>query len=182
VLEGDDATDDAATATTRLGNTCQISDKVPRVSGTQEAVLKAGRGSEMEYQIAKRAKELKRDMETILLGNVAENSGNETTARLLGTIDSWYNTNTSAGTGGSSGSLGETARTDGTQRTLTEALLKTVIKSTWDAGGDPDCIMVGSFNKQKISGFTGNATREVNAADKQLFAAIDIYDSDKLTA
>src|SRR4249919_4003741 len=38
VLEGDDATTDAVTPTVRLGNICQISDKVARVSGTQEAV------------------------------------------------------------------------------------------------------------------------------------------------
>src|SRR6478752_8689470 len=50
VLEGDDATTDAATPTVRLGNICQISDKVARVSGTQEAVDKAGRGSELDYQ------------------------------------------------------------------------------------------------------------------------------------
>ena len=177
-FEGGDATTDAVTATTRLSNTCQISDKVPRVSGTQEAVNKAGRRSELSYQVAKMSRELKRDMESILLRNGAEETGDATTIRQLGAVNSWLDTNTSAGTGGSDGSLGNTARTDGTQRTLTEALLKDVIKSTWDAGGDPDCIMVGSFNKQKISGFTGNATRFKGAEDKTLVAAIDIYDSD----
>jgi len=38
VVEGDDATSDAATPSVRLGNLCQISDKVARVSGTQRAV------------------------------------------------------------------------------------------------------------------------------------------------
>src|SRR5215470_7159658 len=38
VLEGDDATTDAATPTVRLGNICQISDKVARVTGTQRSV------------------------------------------------------------------------------------------------------------------------------------------------
>src|SRR3990167_1311530 len=38
VLEGDDATTDATTATVRLGNPCQISDKVARVTGTQQSV------------------------------------------------------------------------------------------------------------------------------------------------
>ena len=57
-------------------------------------------------------------------------------------------------------------------------MLKSVLASCWDAGGDPDCVMVGSFNKQAMSGFTGNATRWKGAADKQLVAAIDIYSSD----
>ena len=49
-LEGDDAVTDTATPTVRLGNICQISKKVPRVSGTQQAVKHAGRDNEMDYQ------------------------------------------------------------------------------------------------------------------------------------
>jgi len=179
VLEGDAATVDAATATTRLSNTCQISDKVPRVTGTQEAVVKAGRRSEMAHQILKRAKELRRDMETDLVGtNNAEVTGDTTTAREFGNIAAWITTNTSNGSTGSDGSGGNTARTDGTQRAFTETLLKTVLRNTWDSGGDPDCVMVGGFNKQQMSTFTGNATREVGAEDRKLYASIDIYQSD----
>ncbi len=50
VLEGDDATTDATVPIVRLGNICQISDKVARVSGTQQAVEHAGRGDELGYQ------------------------------------------------------------------------------------------------------------------------------------
>ena len=64
MLEGDDATTDAATPTVRLGNICQISDKVARVSGTQRAVEHAGRDDELEYQEMLKGLELKRDMET----------------------------------------------------------------------------------------------------------------------
>jgi hypothetical protein len=179
VLEGDAATVDAATASTRLSNTCQIADKVPRVTGTQEAVNKAGRKSEMAYQVAKRAQELKRDLEYNMVGvNNAEVTGDATTARELGSVTAWIDTNTSNGATGTDGSLGNTARSDGTQRALTEDLLKAVLKLCWDNGGDPECIMVGSFNKQTISGFTGNSTRFKGAEDKSLIAAIDIYDSD----
>src|SRR3990167_10429107 len=38
VLEGDDATTDATTATVRLGNICQIMDKGPRTPGPEEAM------------------------------------------------------------------------------------------------------------------------------------------------
>src|SRR5262244_674954 len=71
VIEGDDATLDVISPTQRVGNYTQISDKTVVVSGTQEAVDKAGRKSELSYQIAKRSKELKRDMEFILTGNQA---------------------------------------------------------------------------------------------------------------
>ena len=86
VIEGDEATLDASTATSRLSNSCQIMDKTVVITGTQEAVDKAGRASEIAYQIAKRAKELKRDMEATLTGNQAEVAGNSTTARKFGSL------------------------------------------------------------------------------------------------
>lgn len=178
-LEGDEAAADAATATTRLSNTCQISTKIPRVTGSQQAVLSAGRADEMAYQIYKRTLELKRDIESSLLANNAEVANTDaTTSRELGGVGAWIDTNTSNGSGGSDGSVGNTARTDGTQRAFTEALLKTVISAVWESGGDPDCIMVGSFNKQVLSGFTGNATRMKTAEDSKLMASIDMYQSD----
>ena len=56
VIEGDDATTTAATPSVRLGNYCQISDKVPRVTGTQRVIDKAGRGDELDYQVMKWAR------------------------------------------------------------------------------------------------------------------------------
>jgi len=49
-LEGDDANTNSTTATVRLGNICQISTKVARVTGTQRAVDHAGRDDELAYQ------------------------------------------------------------------------------------------------------------------------------------
>lgn len=172
-LEGSDEDSDSATATTVLSNTCSISAKYPRVSGTLETVAKAGRRSELAYQIAKRGKELKRDMETILLSNNAEVTGDS--PRELGSITAWIDTNTSNGSGGSDGSAGNTARTDGTARAFTEALLKPVLKSIADSGGMPDTIMLGTFNRQKFSEFTGNSTRMVDAKDEMLATSVDLY-------
>ena len=181
VLEGDEATTDAHVATVRLNNYCQISDKVARVTGTVDAVNKAGRGKEMAYQIGKKVKELKRDIESSMLANNATVAGDATTARESAGVPAWLATNTSAGSGGSDPTGdGTDARTDGTQRAFTEALLKTVLQSCWDEGGDPDCIMVGSKNKQTFSGFTGRATNgaEEAAASKRITASVDVYVSD----
>jgi hypothetical protein len=93
VIEGDDATTDAATATTRLYNYCGISDKVALVTGTQDAVDKAGRRSEMAFQMKNRMKELKRDVEKILLENNAMVAGNDTTARECAGAQAWIITN-----------------------------------------------------------------------------------------
>ena len=178
VIEGDEATLDAVTATTRLSNSCQIMDKTVVITGTQEAVDKAGRASELAYQIAKKAKELKRDMEAQITTNNAEVTGSATAAREMGSLGAWVVTNDVMGTSGTSGSVGNTARTDGTQRAFTEDLLKSVIKSVWNEGGDPTMIMVGPFNKQKLSGFTGNSTRFDAGADATLYTSVDVYASD----
>lgn len=180
VIEGDDATTDASTATTRLFNFTQISDKVARVTGTQRAMDSAGRADEMAYQVMKRAKELKRDVETSLLANNAQVAGDDTTARETGGIGSWIATNDSVGGGAGASPTGDgtDARTDGTQRAFTESLLKSVLASCWDAGGEPDTIMVGSFNKQAASAFSGGATRTIESGEKKLVNAIDVYVGD----
>jgi hypothetical protein len=180
-LEGDDAIADATTATVRLGNICQISRKTPRVTGTQRAVEHAGRDDEMAYQEMLKGLELKRDMEAILVGtNQAKTSGNDAAARNLGSVLSWIKTNTSKGAGGAdpAGATGSNSRTDGTQRVFTEANLKSVLQSIWQAGGKPDVIMTGGFNKQVFSTFTGRASPIEDTKAKKIVAAVDAYESD----
>lgn len=178
-IEGDEATTDARPPTVRLGNYTAISDKVCLVAGTNLDTEKAGRGNEMDYQKAKSMKELKRDVESALLNNNAKVAGNDTTARELAGVESWIATNTSAGGSGADPTGdGTDARTDGTQRAFTEALLQGVIAGCADSGGEPDVIMVGSFNKQALSAFTGNATRFTQSAEQTLMPAIDVYKSD----
>jgi len=181
VIEGDDATLDAASATSRIGNYTQIMDKTVVISGTQESVDKAGRASELAYQIAKKSKELKRDIESTLLTNQARVAGDSSTARKFGSIGAWIatndNFNTSDGTSPTANN-GSDARNDGTQRAMTEDMLKEVIKNVWNAGGNPSVVMVGPFNKQKISGFTGGSTRFDASEDKTLYTSIDVYSSD----
>lgn len=182
-IEGDDSATSgfftAVTATTRLGNRCQISSKTAIVSGTQDAVNKAGRNREIVYQVMKRGKELRRDMEYILThnNNTAPNAGNSTTARVMRSLIQWYATNVSRGAGGGNGSS-SAAVTDGTQRALTIDMMKGMIQSAWTNGGDIDLIMPGPFNKTVISGFTDNVTRIQDTSDGKLMGNIEIYRSD----
>lgn len=179
VLEGDDATTDATTATVRLGNICQISDKVARVTGTQRKVISAGRGDEMDYQAMLKGLALKLDIDAILSGtNQAKNAGNTTTARVTASVLSWLKTNTSKAGSDPSAADGTGTRTDGTQRAFTEANLKTVLQSCWTSGGKPDTIMLGAFNKQVMSTFTGRATVMEQASTKRITAAVSAYESD----
>jgi hypothetical protein len=180
-IEGNEVTFAAPTSSTKLGNYSQISVKSVIVSGTLEATNRAGRNNEMAYQISKASKELKRDMETSLCANNAKVAGNDSTARELGGVESWIASNdvmSAAGNPASPTGDGSDARTDGTQRAFTEAQLKAALKLVWDSGGDPTMLQVGSFNKQKLSGFTGGSTRFDPAENKRLVAAVDVYESD----
>ena len=180
-VEGDDATADTTTATSRFGNICQISRKVPQVSGTQQAVEHAGRDDEMAYQEMLKGLELKRDIETYIVGtNNAKNAGASTTARQTASVLSWIKDNTSKGTGGGDPAAadGTGVRTDGTQRVFTENLLKAVLNLIWTAGGKPDTIMTGAFNKQVFSTFTGRSTPIEQAQSKKIVASVEIYESD----
>ena len=184
VIEGADATTTVSSPTTRLGNYTQISSKVPQVSRTQRQIDSAGRGDEMDYQVMKMAKELKRDQEVALLANKAKVAGSEVLARELAGIESWIATNTIVGaTGAAATGDGTDARTAGTLTAFDEADLKTVLASCWDEGGNPDMIMLGSFNKQAMSAFVGGgasgpAQRNVDGDASRVNTAIDIYVSD----
>jgi len=176
-VEGDDIAYETLAATSKETNYTQISTKGIQVSGTNDAVTSAGRNNELAYQVAKAAKELKRDMETALLSNVAKAAGDATTARTLGGVQTWIETNVDAGAGGSGAGNGA-ARVDGTQRAFTEDQLKGVLRDCYNQGGNPNMIMVGAFNKQKLSGFTGGSTRFDAAEDRRLITSIDVYESD----
>lgn len=188
VVEGEAAPgNDAPTNAVRLSNYTQISDKVVEVSDTADAVNGAADAQTLAKQIAFKLKELKRDMELMLLSNVAASAGSTSTARSTAGLPAFLRSNVSRGVSGANGTLSGTtagypnaAATDGTARALTEAMLQTVIASAWNNGAEPSIVLCGSAVKQKISStFTGSATKYQDmTATKTLSAAIDIYVSD----
>ena len=185
-LEGDDvASFDAVTATVRLQNYAQISRKTIVLSATEEVVNKAGRRSELAYQIAKRGSELKRDQEFSMLNGAVAAAGNTTTARGTASLGAFIKTNVDMQTNGANPSyttLPSSARTDGNVRTFTETILKNVIQQVWTAGGTPKILMTGPVNKQRVSGFSGiaSARYNLNGGDRPatIIGAADIYVSD----
>lgn len=187
VIEGEAAPgNDAGTNAVRKGNYTQISDKVVEVSSTANQVNGVGDAQTVAEQVAYKLKELKRDMETMLMANVAASAGASGTARQTAGLPAFLTTNANRGTGGADGTTSgsgaagypDAAATDGTTRAITETLLKSVIADCWDAGAEPSVVMCGSGAKQTISAFTGNATRYKEAEDSKLNAAIDVYISD----
>ena len=185
-IEGDDvASFDAVTATVRLQNYAQISRKTIILSATEEVVNKAGRRSELAYQIAKRSAELKRDQEFTTLNGAVAAAGSTSTARGTASLGAFIKTNVDMQTNGVNPSyttLPSSARTDGNVRTFTETILKNVIQKVWTSGGTPKILMCGPVNKQRVSGFSGIASSRfnINGGEKPatLIGAVDIYVSD----
>ena len=168
-LEGADAVAPALATTEKVGNRTQISDKVVQVSTTDDVVDKAGRTTETAYQLAKASSELKRDMETILLSNQAQDPGNSTTARKLQGMQAWVTTNdvTASGTGGVT--------------TFDEEDLKGAMLKAYDEGGEPSMLLVSPKNKVQVSSFTGIAEQRYQAPKSSpttIIGTADVYLSD----
>ena len=190
VVEGDDVTSfTAAVATDRLANYTQISRKDVLISGTLEKLDKAGRRSEIAYQLSKKGAELKRDIESASLANQAAVAGSmPSTARRTAGLPAFLRTNTNRSTGATPGAdptvsngLVNAAATDGTTRAFTEAMLKDVIQKVWTEGGTPKMLMVGPGNKVVASTFTGIADIRFNLTAPKtaaIIGAADVYVSD----
>ena len=186
-IEGDDAAPVETGPTVRLSNYTQILKKHVIVSGTQEAVDKAGRKSEVAYQKARRLKEIKLDLEWAMLnGGGADGIGSakavgvdDSTPRKMGSIQTYLATNASVGaTGAVAAGDGTNAMSNGTNRDFTESMLTTVLESCYTEGGDPKLLAVSPTNKGVVSGFTGGGAHYVDKDDKKLVNAVDIYVGD----
>ena len=186
-IEGDDSiAADARVLPTRLGNYCQISQYVNQTSGTDQVMNYAGHGKHQAYQLAKNAKRMKRDMESMLTQNIIRNAGDATEARATAGIPAWINTaHVAGGSGGSdaAGSLGTTAMVNNTSTAAcSEANIKATIKECYDAGGSPDMMLVPSNVKQTISALSQSVSELRTAANKEapasVVAAVDVYVSD----
>lgn len=189
-VEGDDPSIAASDPTVRVGNYTQISVKTVSVSGTLEAVDKAGRRSELAYQLAKRSKELKRDMELTATSNQAGSAGSGSTARKTAGLEAWLRTNVNRGSGGANPTMSGAGNsgfpnagpTDGTQRTFTETLLKDIVKQVYtNSVSQPPILMVGPANKQQASTFPGIALNRYQLNSPKagaIIGAADIYVSD----
>ncbi len=175
-LEGDDTVPTAVTPQVRLNNYTQIMKEAASVSGTQEAVNKAGQRGEMNKQMALKSMELKLDIEYALTRNGVAVTGS--TRQLRGLVG-FMGDNANAGAGYVAPNyVTNVAQTDGTARAFTEVLLKDAWQKTYVAGGEPTVIMFGPTQKQTFSTFTGNAQRQVMAETEKLNASIDVYVGD----
>lgn len=175
-IEGDDATINAAVPKVRLNNRTAISNKVAGVTKTQQAVDKVGMQDALAEEVGYKMAEIKRDMELMICANTAKVAGDDSTARKTAGIPTWILN--SIAVGASPTGDGSDAATDGTQRALQESYLLAASKLAYDDGGSPSLLVCGTFNKQVISGFAGNQTRNTDAKEKKLINSVTVYEDD----
>ncbi|MDB2699801.1 DUF5309 domain-containing protein [Alphaproteobacteria bacterium] len=163
VVEGADAGASSVDTTTLKSAYTQIFSKVVQTSGTADVVEKYGRGSELQYQIAKKGKELRRDIEHAFVGaGQAGAAGDGSTARQLKSAQNQIDASTTS--------------TAGSNRTFTETLLLDTLQDVYEAGGDPNQIQVTPSHSLVVAGFAASSgrTRDIESGTK-LVNAVDLY-------
>lgn len=130
------------------------------VTASEDAVAKYGlTGSEFDHQVANRFKEMAITFEQALIyGERLEDASNKW--RSFGGLKYWI-----------------TSNVDSTTTTLTEALLLDRLQAAYDAGGNPDRIVVGSKQKRVISQFNATLIR-YNQNESDRGQIVENYDSD----
>jgi hypothetical protein len=180
-VEGFELARTASQPTVRIGNVAQISKKDATVSGSQNAANPAGKRKEMAHQMAMRSKELKRDMENILCGAQGRVNGDTVTPRRTRAWESWLETNVLRGATGANAADEFSSPTDGTQRVLTEALLKECLQSCYTNGAEPSIMLTGPYNKGIVSGFVGREQARQNIDKERVQATVSLYAGDFVT-
>lgn len=127
----------------RVGNHCQISTKTIKVSTRARDSDNVATGDQFARQVMRAQQKLRRDVEAISMLNQASlaDDGNATAGR-AGGINAWLETNTSNGATGSDGGFNPAtgivdAATPGTQRGLTETLVRDISEEIYIEGGNP---------------------------------------------
>jgi len=192
-IDGADFGTDSSSASTRIGNYQQISIKYLAVSRRADIVNKAGRKSELAYQVAKKGKELRRDVEARLVSSNPAVLGSSSVAMQTGGIGAWIKSNTNRGLGGAdpslTGGIPITGPTNGTTRALSQATLLTILKNCYVAGGNPNMLMMDPTCKQNFSAFmfSGSTARIATQYQDQganprggitVVGAVDVYVTD----
>lgn len=166
VVEGNDISSfSTPTTLTRVTNVCQINQKNVAISGTVDAVDKAGMGRELAYRVMLHTKEIKRDIETAILQNTQSVTGSTTVARRANGVAGFVTTNTTTIT-----------------TALTASDINAILQDCWDEGGDPNVLIGNGLTKRLVSGLAGSTSTSYQwnmEADQKKFAtSVDIWDGD----
>ena len=195
-FEGFQLSNSLSQPTIRQNNVTQISERDATVSGTQEEVDAAGKGSEMAHQMAITSKVLKSDMETALCSRQARVTGDDTgpTARVTEGFAHWVGRAPTPRTGQAAGAGGAVqgvltglpvANTDafaavaaGSQIQISEAMLGQAMQNAYTNGASPSLWIVPPGPKRTISTFVGRSTTQVLVGKTEVVSTVDVLATD----
>lgn len=187
-IEGDSFSATVRGLPTRLKNYTNISKKDFEVTRTANKVNNAGMSKLMAYHAFRAAKEIKRDIEFMQLGNNAAGAGSSTAARVSAGVPNWiysgqhYKTSaqtlqtTTAPVSGFATASGGSWTNSATA--YVEADLRDMLKLAWSTGGEVDVVICDSVAFNKFSTFTGVAQRFRDVASRspaQMIGYADVY-------
>jgi len=168
-------------ATTRLGNYHQISVKAASVSGTLDAVDKAGRDRETAYVKTLKGLELRRDIEKALVIDTAKSSSDP---RKAGSLSTWItNVSVAASSSAPTGDGTDTPTLSGTDRAMAISQIDAAMLAAYEDGGKPSIIAMSPTNKQVFSNLSSAsvATNQIITSankDASYIGAVSLYRSD----
>lgn len=161
VVEGSDATFAARTNPSRVQNQTQIIRVDFSVSDSERARNYPGFKDRYAYEMDKAMKEWNNNAEFNLLRSTLATGTGSATRTMKGVL-----------------SAISTVATSQSGVSLSESQLNDYVQNAWNQGGRPTDVYVGARLKRRISGFTGNSTRNVMADDKKAVNVVDTYYSD----
>jgi len=166
---GNARTDPTKTTLVKPYNYTQILKDWALITGTMKVIDRYGYASEWEYQMEKTLKQLAIDLEYLLIYGVRQytegpprksSAGGLMQYVLLEGITNSWDTVINAASGD-----------------LTESLLNTALQEMWEAGGNPDFVLVNGTNKRRFTDWASPRIRTAQG-ERKAGSAIYTYESD----
>jgi len=169
-IEGFTAADSDMAPTVMRANYTQILQKTVNVSATADVVSTYGRAKETAYQLAKKADELKRELEYHLVGktqNAAVGNGTST-AR---TFANAFGTDTA-----SAAVINADVTVTQVSTALTEASILSVCQKMYEAGSEGKYIMIKPADSLIVANFAAASGRTRDfSTETKLVNVVDLY-------
>jgi len=168
-VEGADAEFAELGMPSKVSNRLQISAKWFLVSDIQESIDKAGRKSEIAYNMKKKLREIARDREYAILNNTSAVAMAAGTAGQCNGLKGFVTTNTY-----------DFSTTYATSNAITFDILNDQMQEAAEAYGNPSLILAPPKQKRTISDFDQNNRITINAdaSEKKVLAAVDYIETD----
>jgi hypothetical protein len=169
-VDGFDASEALLVATTMRSNYTQILQKAIKVAATTDATQRYGRAKETAYQVMKAGKEVKRDLEAIMLSGQTSAAGSSSVARKMASYQAMVTTG-----------VGLDPHTGGASTAMTETVFLGVLQQLFTNGVDPEILMIPPGEALAIAAYAAVAGRyrtiptEDKASRKTLVNVVDLY-------